>query len=167
MRRAVLTAMLLGCLALPASAAPVVLSGSLDDAGNAALVWSDLGAALFDNAGNIANNVAIYSLSIGSASTVTFESFGWGLGGFDARGRIHAARRPERRDPLLRSARHLRRGLADSSGAVHVGYADHHGRAGALDRRRPGAGLAPAVGAWPRHRLPAFAAGLSRPIRCR
>jgi hypothetical protein len=70
-------------VAASAGAAPIVLSGDLDDAGNTALVWSDLGAALFDNDNNIANNVAIYAFSVAAASTVSFESVGYAAFGIE------------------------------------------------------------------------------------
>lgn len=83
MRLVMIATVMLGCLARAASAAPLVLSGDLDDAGNTALYWSDLGPALFDNDGNIANNVAIYELSVAADSTVTFTSSGYLLGGIE------------------------------------------------------------------------------------
>jgi hypothetical protein len=83
MRAAALTTMLLGWLAASASAAPIVLSGDFDDPGNTALLWSDLGPALFDNANNIANNVAIYSFTVATASTVSFTSLGYFAGGVE------------------------------------------------------------------------------------
>ena len=69
----------------PARALPVTFSGNLDDSGNAALVGSDLGLALFGNDFDVANNVALYSLVISpvEAGTVTFQSVGYGLGGIE------------------------------------------------------------------------------------
>ncbi|HET9269365.1 MAG TPA: DVUA0089 family protein [Vicinamibacterales bacterium] len=83
MRQALLLSIVLGLLAGPASAAPIVLSGSLDDTGNTALFWSDLGAPRFVDGFDLANNIAVYSFSLAVDSTVTFESFGWGLGGVE------------------------------------------------------------------------------------
>ncbi len=57
-----------------AGASTLTFQGKLDDASNGALVWSDLGAAQFDNLNDIANNVAIYSLSVTQAGTFKFDS---------------------------------------------------------------------------------------------
>ena len=57
-----------------AGASTLTFQGKLDDASNGALVWSDLGTAQFDNLNDIANNVAIYSLSVTQAGTFKFDS---------------------------------------------------------------------------------------------
>ena len=57
-------------------------AGNLGDAGNAALVASDLTAALFDNDNDIANNVALYTFTT-YAGTVTIVSTGFAAGGVD------------------------------------------------------------------------------------
>lgn len=61
----------------------ITLSGRLNDQTNSALVGSDLGAALFGDDYEIANNVAIYDVSVPMAGVVTFTSLGFGLGGVD------------------------------------------------------------------------------------
>ena len=65
----------------PAAAAQVTLGGSFGDPGNGALVGSDLGPALFGDDGEIANNVALYVLSVPVGGTVTFDSDGFATGG--------------------------------------------------------------------------------------
>jgi hypothetical protein len=55
--------------------------GYFNDAGNSALVGSDLGAALFADDWDIANNVALYDLSIPHGGIVGFRSFGYAAGG--------------------------------------------------------------------------------------
>jgi hypothetical protein len=67
----------------PAHAADVTLSGFLDDPGNAALVWSDLGPALFGDDWEIANNVALYEFVVPLAGPVSFDSNGVAAGGVD------------------------------------------------------------------------------------
>jgi hypothetical protein len=67
----------------PARAADVSLSGFLDDPGNAALVWSDLGPALFGDDWEIANNVALYELVVPVDGPVRFDSNGFAAGGAD------------------------------------------------------------------------------------
>jgi len=67
----------------PAQAADVVLSGYLDDPGNTALVWSDLGPPLFGDDGEIANNVALYELVVPLGGPVSFDSNGFAAGGAD------------------------------------------------------------------------------------
>ncbi len=80
-----------------AFAGPVVetYSGNLDDSGNAALVWSDLGSAQFLPSGDPGDNVALYTLALPTASVVTFKSTSLGGGGilaylslFDAAGAL-------------------------------------------------------------------------------
>lgn len=58
-------------------------SGSLSDPSNTALVGSDLGAALFDNDADVANNVALYSFFVPVAGTVSITSTGFAAGGVD------------------------------------------------------------------------------------
>lgn len=67
----------------PADAASVTLSGYFNDSGNSALVGSDLGPALFGDDWEIANNVALYALSVPVAGNVTFDSNGFAAGGAD------------------------------------------------------------------------------------
>ena len=69
--------------AMVARAGTFTLSGSLNDPTNTALVGSDLGAPLFDNDNDIANNVALYTFSLTTAGTVNFLSEGFALGGID------------------------------------------------------------------------------------
>jgi len=66
-----------------AEGAPVILTfaGYFNDSGNSALVGSDLGAAGFADDNAIANNVALYDLTVPANSTVTFASVGYSLGG--------------------------------------------------------------------------------------
>jgi hypothetical protein len=71
-----------GCAA-SASAATTTLARQFDDAGNSALVGSDLGAALFDSDFDIANNVALYSFVVSATGVVTIASAGFGAGGAD------------------------------------------------------------------------------------
>lgn len=76
-----LLAMLLTLTSGVAQAGTITISGSFNDAGNAALVWSDLGSPLFGDDGEIANNVALYDLVIPYGGTVEFESTGYANGG--------------------------------------------------------------------------------------
>jgi hypothetical protein len=78
-----------------AVAGPVVetYAGNLNDPGNAALVWSDLGAPQFLPTGDPADNVALYTLTLPSLSVVSFKSTSLAGGGilaylslFDAAG---------------------------------------------------------------------------------
>ena len=66
-----------------AAAAPV--SGYLNDPTNTALVGSDgyqdLQAPRFGDDGEIARNVAVYELTVGTGGTVAFASSGWFAGG--------------------------------------------------------------------------------------
>ena len=66
-----------------ALAGTTTYSGNLGDATNTALVWSDLTAPLFDNANDIANNVALYTIVVPVAETVTFQSTAFAGGGID------------------------------------------------------------------------------------
>ncbi len=72
------------CFALltgAANASTVTLSGYFNDSGNGALKYSDLTPALFGNDNEIANNVALYSLSVPFAGLVSFDSHGYVAGG--------------------------------------------------------------------------------------
>ncbi len=59
------------------------LSGNLGDSSNAALVGSDLGAALFDTPDDIADNVAIYSVVVAADGELKITSTGFAAGGVD------------------------------------------------------------------------------------
>ena len=70
-------------LALAATlAGATTFAGNLGDAGNAALVGSDLGAPGFDDENAIANNVALYAFTT-AAGTVSIVSTGFAGGGID------------------------------------------------------------------------------------
>ncbi|WP_347986859.1 DVUA0089 family protein [Methylomonas sp. AM2-LC] len=81
-RRFYLLSLFLG-LVNTANATTDTFSGYLNDAGNSALVASDLTTALFDTPADMVNNVAIYDFTVLTAGTVTFESQGFALGGID------------------------------------------------------------------------------------
>jgi hypothetical protein len=71
-----------------ASAAVTVLSGSLNDPGNSALVGSGLWSpapppADFTDDRAIANNVALYSINVTASGNVQFVSSGFAAGGID------------------------------------------------------------------------------------
>lgn len=70
------------CL-LAATAPAQTFSGRFNDPSNPALVASDLGAAAFGAASDVANNVALYSFAVAALSTVSFTSTGFALGGAD------------------------------------------------------------------------------------
>ena len=78
---ATLAAVAIASAAASASAA-TTFAGNLGDPGNAALVGSDLGAALFDP-DDVANNVALYTFTVASAGLVTIDSSGFAGGGVD------------------------------------------------------------------------------------
>lgn len=61
----------------------VTYSGWLGDAGNPALVASDLSAPLFGNGAEVANNVALLHLSVADTGLVRFDSHGFAAGGAD------------------------------------------------------------------------------------
>jgi|GEM_PF-1763005 hypothetical protein len=61
----------------------IEFSGYFNDSLNTALVASDLSAAQFGDDYAIANNVALYSLSVPTAGQVTFTSKGFAAGGAD------------------------------------------------------------------------------------
>ena len=63
-------------------AGATTFAGNLGDAGNAALVGSDLGAPGFDDENAIANNVALYTFAT-PAGTVSIVSSGFAGGGVD------------------------------------------------------------------------------------
>jgi len=65
------------------TASAQIFSGRFDDATNAALFGSALGAAQFDNANDIANNVALLSVVVPVAGVVTVTSTGFASGGAD------------------------------------------------------------------------------------
>ncbi|HTS21661.1 MAG TPA: DVUA0089 family protein [Casimicrobiaceae bacterium] len=60
---------------------PVTLSGFLNDPSNPALVAWDLTAPGFADDNEIANNVALYQITVGIDEDVTFTSTGFALGG--------------------------------------------------------------------------------------
>ncbi|HEY2381328.1 MAG TPA: DVUA0089 family protein [Terriglobia bacterium] len=74
----------LGCALLFAEycSADTILNGYVNDPSNANLVGSDLGAALFGSDYDIADNVALYTISVGDGNE-TFTSKGFALGGVD------------------------------------------------------------------------------------
>jgi hypothetical protein len=74
-------AVLLALTSIGARADTITFSGNFDDAANAALRWSDLGAPRFADDNEIANNVALYDLAIPFAGAVGFKSTGYGAGG--------------------------------------------------------------------------------------
>ena len=73
------TALIAFSMAVSATA----ITGRLDDAGNPALVGSDLGAPGFVDTATIANNVALYDFTLTDAGTVTLQSAGFATGGAD------------------------------------------------------------------------------------
>ena len=90
MRSTCRTSLVLGALSLaagllftPAAAVAQTFSGFLNDPANTALVASDLGPALFGDDLDIANNVALHTLTIGTADNYTFASVGFAAGGAD------------------------------------------------------------------------------------
>ena len=76
-------ALVLATMAGPVLAAAVTFSGQLDDAGNAALVASDLGAAQFTDDLATANNVALHALHVAVGGSARFASTGHPGGGID------------------------------------------------------------------------------------
>jgi hypothetical protein len=72
------------CLGLMTGAANAgIFSGYFNDQANTALVGSDLGPALFGDDNEIANNVALYSLTVPVAANVTFDCNGFAASGAD------------------------------------------------------------------------------------
>ena len=78
-----LSSIALATLALAAHAATTTLSGNLGDAGNAALVGSDLGAPAFGDDDAIADNVALYPFYVVQDGAVSVTSTGVAAGGVD------------------------------------------------------------------------------------
>jgi hypothetical protein len=80
-----LTQMLLmaGLAAHGAISHAAVYSGFLNDPGNTALVYSDLGPPLFGDDFEIANNVALHTFSVAALDTYSFDSNGFVAGGVD------------------------------------------------------------------------------------
>jgi hypothetical protein len=77
---------MLVCLVLAtgtSQAATTTYSGFVNNQSNAALIGSDLGAALFADDGEIANNVALYHLFVPITGNVGFVSKGFAAGGVD------------------------------------------------------------------------------------
>ena len=81
--RIALFTVLLALTAGVAHADTITFSGYFDDAGNAALVGSDLGAPLFGDDWDIANNVALYQVNLPFGGNATFNSNGFDAGGAD------------------------------------------------------------------------------------
>jgi hypothetical protein len=78
--------MVLLCLGMgtgTSQATTTTYSGFVNVPGNLALVYSDLRPALFGNDNDIANNVALYPLSVPVAGNVTFTSLGYTAGGVE------------------------------------------------------------------------------------
>jgi hypothetical protein len=61
----------------------VTFSGYVNDAANPALVHSDLGAALFGDDSEVANNVALHTFSVAAPANYDFDSNGFAAGGID------------------------------------------------------------------------------------
>src|SRR5579862_1081125 len=78
-----LAALALAATAATACAATSTLAGNLGDAGNGALVGSDLGAPDFTDANAIADNVALYTFTVYAVGTVSITSTGFAGGGVD------------------------------------------------------------------------------------
>ncbi len=67
-----------------ASLAPAaILAGRFSDPANTALVGSDLGSPGFADANTIANNVALYGLTLHAKGQITIQSTGFAAGGAD------------------------------------------------------------------------------------
>ena len=81
--RLIIALICVGFLSGAANAGTVSLSGYFDDPTNPALVYSDLTPALFGDDWEIANNVALYPLSVPIAGFVNFDSYGFAAGGAD------------------------------------------------------------------------------------
>ena len=78
-----LLAVLLVLTSGAAQADTITFSGSFDDAGNTALVGSDLGPPLFGDDWEVANNVAVYEVNLPFGGNATFDSNGFDAGGAD------------------------------------------------------------------------------------
>lgn len=84
LKRVLIIFVCFGFMAGAAHAGTATFSGYFnDDTSNPALVGSDLLAPLFGDDWEIANNVALYSLSVPVAGAVRFDSNGFNLGGAD------------------------------------------------------------------------------------
>jgi hypothetical protein len=70
-------------MATATAAEATTFSGNLGDAGNTALVGSDLGAPDFTDENAIANNVALYTFTTNGNGLVTLVSTGFAAGGID------------------------------------------------------------------------------------
>jgi hypothetical protein len=68
-------------LLVSTTAEAAVISGFFNDSGNSALVWRDLGLPSFANDAEIAQNVAVFELTVTTAGTFTFTSAGFAAGG--------------------------------------------------------------------------------------
>lgn len=80
----ILQGLLLAGLATHAAASyAVTFSGYVNDATNPALVHSDLGAPLFADDWEIANNVALHTFSVAAPGSYNFDSNGFAAGGID------------------------------------------------------------------------------------
>lgn len=80
----ILQGLLLAALATHAAAShAVTFSGYVNDAANPALVHSDLGAAMFGDDFEIANNVALHTFSVAAPGSYNFDSNGFAAGGID------------------------------------------------------------------------------------
>ncbi len=82
-RQVAMVGALLLALSASAQAAPITFSGYLNDPSNPSLVGSDFATPLFDDDWSIANNVALYSLTVAQTGLVSFESAGFAAGGID------------------------------------------------------------------------------------
>ena len=83
LKRFLIVLVCFGVLTGAAHAAVVTFSGYFNDSGNAALKGSDLGPAQFIDDWAIANNVALYPLSVPFSGNVVFDSNGFAAGGAD------------------------------------------------------------------------------------
>jgi hypothetical protein len=70
-------------LAAASAAGATTLTGNLGDAGNGALIGSDLGAPNFADSSSIANNVALYTFTSSGGGLVELVSSGFAAGGID------------------------------------------------------------------------------------
>ena len=81
--RIALFTVLLALTAGVAHADTIMFSGYFNDAGNAALLGSDLGPPLFGDDWEVANNVAVYEVNLPFGGNATFDSNGFAFGGAD------------------------------------------------------------------------------------
>jgi hypothetical protein len=82
-KRFLIILLCVGMIAGTVDAQSATFSGFLNNPGNAALMGSDLGPPLFGNDFEIANNVALYVISLSEPRTVMFVSKGFAAGGAD------------------------------------------------------------------------------------